>query len=829
MLGTMGAMVLLGYLPGALLYRLPFWHRDRRAALAAEERVFWHVMLSVSWSLTLVLVLAALDLYRFDRLLTITGGFAIGLVVTSRGWLRYQGTAARVTWTALLPLLLIGLALWRFFPVSEYIIGGRDPGVYVTEGIQIAQRGALVIADPVVAGVPAFARELFFPRYYGQDDYESVRFMGMFVRDTGAGTVVGQFPHLFPASIAIGYGLTGLSGARDAVAWWGVLGVLAVYFAAVRFVGRGAAFAAAALLTLHVIQIWFSRYPNTDIVMQAGVFAGLLAFARAHQDDDGFFGPVAAWVLGLQLFSRVDALLAILVCSGVVVLRWAMSPGLRLQSRFLAPVLIMTGLGLWYLTGLMQAYFWRAAIFLRHLPAAELWTAVAGGGLLLAVAVWLRTRRTTTLQEWFPVGVVVPLIGLALYAYFLREPGGKLTDYDAYALRNYVDLYLWWPMFALALVGLGLYARRDFWRDPALILTFAAFSLFLLYKLKIVPEHLWLSRRFLAVILPGSLMLACAAALGTRLPVWRSWTVVRPLAGVLMLVLAAQQYMTASAPILPHVEYRNIIPYMETLAEQFGPRDLAILEARDTGSDVHVLGLPLAYIYARPVLVLASARPDPLLFREFLTDALARYDRVFYVGTGGTTLLSRHLVATPVVSDRVQVDEFEVTTERLPTEIRRKEFDYGIYALTIGAQPVGPFVLDVGDRDDLHVLRLHAKEATEGRMIRWTQRGSEIAVTGMNGSEREVVLTMNDGGRPAAAPQARVEVYFNGTHLGGTDVGSGFQDYRFALPAALAEAAARSDAPATLRLESTVWSPLVFLQVPDGRDLGVMLDRVTVR
>lgn len=114
-------------------------------------------------------------------------------------------------------------------------------------------------------------------------------------------------------------------------------------------------------------------------------------------------------------------------------------------------------------------------------------------------------------------------------------------------------------------------------------------------------------------------------------------------------------------------------------------------------------------------------------------------------------------------------------------------------------------------------------------MIRWTQDASEIAVTGITGAEREVVLTMNDGGRPAAAPQARVEVYFNGTHLGGMDVGAGFQDYRFTLSAALAEVAALADAPATLRLESTVWSPLVFLNVPDGRELGVMLDRVTVQ
>ena len=55
--------------------------------------------------------------------------------------------------------------------------------------------------------------------------------MGFFIKDPDAGAVVGQFPHLFPASIAIGYGLDGLTGARRTVGVWAILGMLAVYFA----------------------------------------------------------------------------------------------------------------------------------------------------------------------------------------------------------------------------------------------------------------------------------------------------------------------------------------------------------------------------------------------------------------------------------------------------------------------------------------------------------------------------------------------------------------------------------------------------------------------
>jgi hypothetical protein len=830
MLGTMGAMVLLGYLPGALLYRLNFnfWRRERRAALAAEERVFWHVMLSVSWSLTLVLVLAALDLYRFDRLLTITAGFVFGLVVISWGRLHYRGTSARVTWTALLPLLLIGLALWRFFPVSEYIIGGRDPGVYVNEGIQISQRGSLIITDPVVAAVPAFARDLFFPQHY-EDEYYGLRFMGMFVQDPRAGTVIGQFPHLFPASIALGYDIHGLTGARQAVAWWGLLGLLAVYFLAARWAGPPVAFGAALLLGSHVIQLWFSRYPNSDIVMQAGVFAALLAFARAHQDDDGFFAPVAAWLLTLQLFSRVDALLVIIVCTGAALLQWMVTPGVRLRWRFLLPMLVGTAVGWTYLSTFMRPYFWRITLFFSKLPVFELTV-----GLVLVVAAMLaaralRARWAAPLERLVPWTIAGGLIVVALYAYFLREPGGKLTDYDAYAFREFVRIYFGWPMWLAVIAGLALVWRRTFWRDPAFLLTTAAFSLFMFHKLKIVPEHLWLSRRFLPIILPGLLILGTAALLGPWPVVRTRAALARLAAGVAVVCLVAISYLNAGAPLLGHVEYRNIIPYLERLKAQFGERDLVLFESRDAGSDLHVLALPLAYIYDTPVLVLHSARPDTAQMRGFVEYALNSYDRVLFVGTGGTSLLSRDLQATPIASDRVQVDELEVTTDRLPREVSRKEFDYGIYQLTLVRRAPGPFLLDIGDRDDLHVLRFHAKESVDGRSVRWTQRASEIAVTGMDETTRTVTLTMSSGGRPATADPATVEVIFNGTPLGVATVEPGFQDYVFVIPEALAVAAAQADAPAALRLLSSVWSPQALLGVNDGRELGVMVDHVTVR
>src|SRR6185436_6229447 len=102
-----------------------------------------------------------------------------------------------------------------------------------------------------------------------------------------------------------------------------------------------------------------------------------------------------------------------------------------------------------------------------------------------------------------PGAMTVAVVGLAIYAFVWRHPGGKLTDYDAYALRTYANYYVTVPAVAAALIGYAVVARALFWRDPAFVVTFTAFAVFFFYKIRIVPEHFWYSRRFLPMILPG--------------------------------------------------------------------------------------------------------------------------------------------------------------------------------------------------------------------------------------------------------------------------------------------------------------------------------------
>ena len=822
-------LAIVGWLPGAAIYRLPWFDRDRRAALDAEERAFWAVVISLAVSLSAALVLASAHRYSFRHLILADIAVAGLSILTARGRLALGRAAPAVSWSAAIPLLLIVFAMWRFFPTAEYIIGGKDPGVYMNEGIQIAQRGGLVIRDPVVASVPPFARGLFFPAY-GQTAYDSLRFMGFFITHVDTGEVVGQFPHLFPASIAIGYGINGLSGARQATAVWAILGVLAVYFTGVRILGRSAAAAAATLLTLNVIQVWFAKYPNSEVVMQALLFAALLANARTHVDGDRFFAPIAALLLGLLLFVRFDAVLAIMGVGGGLLL--GLCNGQRIRTGFLTVLCATGALAALYLLGPMRPYAERPITFLTTLPVwqiAILVMAACGG---VAVAVW-RARiaaPSPSIARWAPAAIVAVAWLLALYALVFRHQAGKLAIHDAEALRTFTNLYVTLPALLAALIGLGLAARRWFWRDPALLVTLIVFACFFFYKIRIVPEHFWMTRRFLPVILPGVLLLAAAAALEGWRPPTTAAGRLRMMVRLLFVGVLAFQYARASRPVVGHVEYAGLIPRLEQLAGTIGDDDLLVAEGRDAQTDVHVLALPLAYVYARNVLVLHSPRPDKAVFAEFLAWAKTRYRRVLFMGGGSTDLLSHRYGVKPLASDRFQVPEYDAPMNRYPLLVRQKEFEYGVYEFTDPELDEGLwFDLDVGRNDDLHVLRFHAKEQTEGHTFRWTRATSYLSVTVIHPSSREVTLWMSDGGRPDSAAPAEVTVYLQDHLLGSAMVRGGFVPYRFAIPADVASVAAAAGDPIELKLVTRTWKPRAVLGTPDDRDLGVMLDRVAVK
>ena len=93
MLTTIASLMAIGWLPGAIIFRLPVADRAKRAALPAEERLFWSVVISVATTTTLAFVLAAMGVYSLPALVWCSVGLAAVLALVSRGNLRLGAAA----------------------------------------------------------------------------------------------------------------------------------------------------------------------------------------------------------------------------------------------------------------------------------------------------------------------------------------------------------------------------------------------------------------------------------------------------------------------------------------------------------------------------------------------------------------------------------------------------------------------------------------------------------------------------------------------------------------------------------------------------------------
>ena len=191
-------------------------------------------------------------------------------------------------------------------------------------------------------------------------------------------------------------------------------------------------------------------------------------------------------------------------------------------------------------------------------------------------------------------------------------------------------------------------------------------------------------------------------------------------------------------------------------------------------------------------------------------------------------MLSRSVEAVPVTLERFWIPEYERSYPTFPSEVRLKEFNFGIYELVPRVATASSFELDAGDMDHLYVRRFHEKETQAGRDVtfRWTSDRSSMLIPTVSSQARTLTMWLNAGARPPTAERPEIDIYVNDTFLGSATPTTGFQPYTFEIPDVVASAIEGIEEPAVVRLESPTWSPRALLGADDARELGVMVDRV---
>ena len=824
--------------------------------LPLSDVLFQGVLVSTLLVSALAFLLAEVGLFSFPLLLALVAGLLVLLAVII--WRQRIPLALPwPAWTDLFPLLLVMLSVAMASRPYEYILGSGDAGSYVNIGVSIADTGGIILYNDDIATLdPQVARQemlfpdmpmpLMEPRYH--------HFPSFLISDLERGQITPQFYHLFPTWIAIGYSLLGLLGSLYVTPMFGVLAIQAVYFAGKKVLGQWAGLLGSLFLSLNMVQMWFSRYPTSEIITQYFVFSTIYLLAlwlEAHPACSttrwtAGWGVLAGGALAALLSVRVDSWLALLPLAG-----WALylllfrREDLRVRwSFFLALGLVFVHFLVYFfhissrytLGSLLGLYYY----LLR--PGVVLAIIGLGVGGFGAVA-FLASRGWLKRHERFMRGFAIALFAaLAVWAYFIwpavaspqtviyptwPEPTPLTFENDESLVR------LGWYMtpWALLLGTLGLLEairREPAYRIAYLLAVFLLYGVVYTFHVGDSPMHIHVMRRYVPEVIP-------TLALGAGYAVQRLGQVLRGRIGVAVASLLAGGLLVLTAmptvPFLGYVEYAGATGQVSALAARFGEKDILLYDDPEYGA---LLGMPLQYIYHRTGFVLQQKHPDVDSLTRQLRAWEAQGRPVYLIVTRGRSRLrAGDFTLIPQGTLSFSLPRLEQVADRRPSQVLEMPFPLEIYQV----RPAGADTtasarhIDIGTSDYPYVGDgLLDKEVwPDGPTFRWTSGRAELLLPGdwfSTTMPPSILLCMGHNRPPDVAPP-EMEVWLDHHLLGQLTVQFGFHTYTLTVPLDLARTLA-GESTVHLYLDSDVWKPSSS-GLPDERELGVFLDWVEVR
>ena len=656
---------------------------------ARVERWFLRVMLGVSavaWSL---LLLAELGWFRLGLVAFLVAVTMIGFGLWSV--LRAVPPAPATAGGGLQPALAAAAGILLcgalFLPPYHTEMAAGDATVYLNYGRQIARHGALEFEDPLLRQLsPASRAELFLNRVPRDMTGRFARFPGGFlIADINDPTVTAGFSPLFPVLTALGHALVSPQGALVVAPLFATLSLIGLWCVARRLGGVRAAWLAAALTAVSMLQIWFAKIPLPETVAQCFVMAGVLAWLVATARGAPRWACAAGWFLGLACFAKVDLIVLLSVFLLAVV-------ALRLLSRarpdgppLLLPLLGAFGLLVAHNLGHYLifdshytpyvAYLLRTSEvlgLLRESAPLQAGAALAAGLLIAAGVVGLRRPA----ERWpRRVGGLAAVGAIVVYgAAYVTATTGRLDETIVW-----LSWYFSWPVLGLAalgLAGLGLAGRVA--APPGLVfagLLLGVVGLQYLYDPLEPGVQIGSMRRYVPVVLPLTMLFAALTAVGllARVPAARYRAGLTLAAGALLVGLVAR-------PSLAVVGQPMWDDPLAPVARLFPERAVVLMSPDLAGTHIPT---SLAYLHDVDTILVQQRNPDAEVLRRVIGDWLARGRPVFLVvGRDEFSFLAADLELAAIGGTQVDHRALERTRGRVPQAVVRLPIPLRFFQVT---------------------------------------------------------------------------------------------------------------------------------------------------
>lgn len=497
---------------------------------------------------------------------------------------------------------------------AQHLLVERDPGVYTVTAQWLSEHGDLQVAT-------------------SRDDFGAIPELGYGAPGFNVGGrgnhLEPQFMHFLPAVLAVGGWVGGWDLLMATTAVLGALALLMVYLFAARFMRPAFAIGAMVALGVSLPQVYFSRDSYSEPLVQILLFGGLWALWEATERPSRSGSFMAGLLLGATFTARIDALMALLILSGFLVLglihnrarpgaqRTPSHPGLFVAG--LVPPAAVAAADLWVIDPFyvedLSGEVVPLVVGLVVMSVAGALVALRGGVLAPAVA-WLGRHRTQVAWILAALTCAVGVYGAVDRPWLVWYLG------PVPVVLGFLGLALGWRE---ALVG------RDRWPLVAFLMLVLLTATVYLLRPSIANEQIWAVRRLLPVVIPG-VLIGAFLLLDLAWTRWRSSAAVaRPALVLLSLAVIA----FPAARLAPVAGARTQVPmkYLTRSVCDRLPPDASV--AVTLGGGAPPIGYTLAGHYTVTLRafcgVPAAATPiDPAVI-ERVADAVRKRGRTLVI------------------------------------------------------------------------------------------------------------------------------------------------------------------------------------------------------
>lgn len=836
---TIFSLLLIFFLPGCILFNV--FIRETLNDLDFFEVLFLMILGSILISGWIGLTLAEFGYFSLVNILIILLVFCGILCLKYKVKFNLRSFPhIELKNSAILIILFISIAF--FFHPFEWIAGGGDPGLYVNSGINIVNTGSITIySDPTFTDIPDSMVIDFYRELLKLRPFAGLKF------DETSGNIYPQFYHLFPAWIAIFYSIFGLKNSLFVTPLFGLLGTVSVYLTGKRFFNDKVGLIAAGLLSLSLPQIWYSRYPTTEVMTQFLIFSGLFTFVLYKRTSNPYLGVLSALSFGEMFLTRIDSLIILLFIVPIVIYLRLVNKIKKQHLFFIVPFLIIFIHSFIHAITISKHYTFNTIQEIAGTQSSSLvefvyeigvYKLISAAIIIIGIIVFLDIYKkniiydmnkpkfffiTKLIRYCFSIIVII----IFIYLYFIRPLNISEEVRNMGMSYNELNLIrLGWYISSLGILlgAIGyvyMIYRKPYFETYIFLMVALSFSFILLYNALINPLLHWWVRRFVPVVLPAFFI-----AIGFSIDKIKDMKYGKKIAILLLLILVIYS-INIDMKILNHTEFKGFIDQTTVYAKDYDENDILIF---DGGTSGNIMPLPLKYIYRKNVINLRHE--DPRLRQNYmnysLIESMIDYwmkneKKVYLINPQTDTSYNLNRSFIIARSSVIEFPLLEQTHLSLPEKINSISIPINVYKIEPASNiKSDTLIIDVGSDDVGYLNKFHDIESHGNITFRWTQEISYIRFTSPGGNNL-ILLELNvNGWRPVNVPLPNISLMINSHFLANFSASANWDTYRFTIPEEFL-----NRERSVIEIRSDTFVPAENMNASDNRKIGVMIDKIS--